>query len=140
MPWLALLVCLLLRGEAAVAVDLRRPSSPSRPESQRPFHFAKHRPELFYDNNVVPENGEVNVFVFKDQIRRYACLQLQFVPPWRPLSNVPYVVAVLWRPERYPNTGGIQRQATGAQRILPGGGWRTHSCEALMQRCSSADL
>lgn len=70
MPWLALLVCLLLRGEAAVAVDLRRPSSPSRPESQRPFHFAKHRPELFYDNNVVPENGEVNVFVFKDQIRR----------------------------------------------------------------------
>lgn len=70
MPWLALLVCLLLRGEAAVAVDLRRQSSPSRPESQKPFHFAKHRPEIFYDNNVVPENGEVNVFVFKDQIRR----------------------------------------------------------------------
>ncbi|EEC17648.1 hypothetical protein IscW_ISCW022018 [Ixodes scapularis] len=68
MLWLALL-SLFLWGHGTVAVDFRRPPPPKH-ELRQQFYFPKYRPELFFDNNVVPENAEVSVFVFKDKIRR----------------------------------------------------------------------
>lgn len=63
------LLFLFLSVSPSVTVDFRRPVPPKHDLHQQ-FYFPKYRPEVFYDNNVVPEDAEVSVFVFKDQIRR----------------------------------------------------------------------
>lgn len=39
-------------------------------KQNRSFYFPKYRPEIFYDNKVIPEDIEVDVFLFKDQLQR----------------------------------------------------------------------
>lgn len=36
--------------------------------SSDPF---KYRPEIFFDNGVLPENMEVKVYVFREEIKRF---------------------------------------------------------------------
>lgn len=59
-----------------------------------PFYFPKYRPEVFYDNRVLPEEVEVSVYVSTTQIQRvYFLLEkegrplsLTVTPCWRPIK------------------------------------------------------
>ncbi|XP_076318243.1 neuron derived neurotrophic factor nord isoform X2 [Tachypleus tridentatus] len=39
-------------------------------EDNANFFFKKFRPEVFYDNKVLPEDAEVRVFVFRDEVKK----------------------------------------------------------------------
>ncbi|XP_013779515.1 protein NDNF-like [Limulus polyphemus] len=58
-------------------------------------HFSPFHPELFYDTNVLPQNVEMTVFVFKDEVKRlYILIDRDFSPLH--LSISPCSAAITW--------------------------------------------
>ncbi|XP_076361580.1 protein NDNF-like [Tachypleus tridentatus] len=58
-------------------------------------YFSPFHPELFYDTNVLPQNVEMTVFVFKDEVKRlYILIERDFSPLH--LSISPCSAAITW--------------------------------------------
>ncbi|XP_076368196.1 protein NDNF-like isoform X1 [Tachypleus tridentatus] len=77
------------------------------------FYFRKYRPEVFYDNKVLPEDTEVRVFVFRDEVKKIFFLVEREHGPLS-LTITPCSAPVQWKLSlrHYPIADNRQEQNT----------------------------